>query len=135
MVEELQRAFNVQLEQYDMAAMDLENLARLSISIGLTTLRANPLYLELMQNWHRLPVMGPLDKLEQYMLTMARLYFLQHFHSYPVENLHARLYVLINSTLYTLAHYLSQNHHALREKDVVDALVEMIFRTLSQPPA
>jgi AcrR family transcriptional regulator len=130
MVKELTNAFNFQLDSQNLGELDLENLARLAIAIGLTTLRANPLYLELMQNWHRLPVMGPLDKLEQYMLTVARLYFLQHFQRYPVDNLQAKLYVLINSTLFTLARYLSQDNNALREQDILNALVDMIANTL-----
>ena len=131
MVSDLQRAFNVQLQQHSLGELDLENVARISISIGLSTLRANPLYLELMQNWHRLPVMTPLDKLEQYMLTVARLYFLQHFQSYPVTDLQAKLYVLINSTLFTLARYLSQSNTMLKETEIVDALVTMIRKTLT----
>ncbi|MDF1781733.1 MAG: TetR/AcrR family transcriptional regulator [Alcanivoracaceae bacterium] len=131
MVSDLQRAFNVQLQQHSLGELDLENVARISISIGLGTLRANPLYLELMQNWHRLPVMTPLDKLEQYMLTVARLYFLQHFQSYPITDLQAKLYVLINSTLFTLARYLSQSNTMLKETEIVDALVTMIRNTLT----
>lgn len=133
MVVDLQAAFNRQLQLHDLGALDLPNLARIAISIGLGTLRANPLYLELMQNWHRLPVMAPLDKLEQYMLTVARMYFLQHFQSFPTANLEARLYVLINSTLFTLARYLSQEQALLQERDVVEALVSMIDATLSSP--
>lgn len=131
MVGELTTAFNEQIDAVELGQLDLENLARLAIATGLATMRANPLYQELMRNWHRLPMMGPLDQLEQYMLTVARLYFLQHFHSYPLANLQAKLYVLINSTLFTLARYLGQNNAALREKDVLDALVEMISKTLS----
>ncbi|MBQ0752748.1 MAG: TetR/AcrR family transcriptional regulator [Gammaproteobacteria bacterium] len=130
MVKDLTTAFNFQLDSQNLGELDLENLARIAIAIGLTTLRANPLYLELMQNWHRLPVMGPLDKLEQYMLNVARLYFLQHFQRYPVDNLQAKLYVLINSTLFTLARYLSQDNNALREQDILNALVDMISNTL-----
>jgi len=130
MVSELEQAFNRQLDQSSLGDMDLASMARFAISVGLATLRANPLYLELMQNWHRLPVMAPLDKLEQYMLTVGRLYFLQHFQRYPVSNLQAQLYVLINSTLFTLARYLSQPSPALKERDVVEALVQMICRTL-----
>lgn len=131
MVDELMTAFNQQIDAVELGQLDLENLARLAIATGLDTMRANPLYQELMRNWHRLPMMGPLDQLEQYMLTVARLYFLQHFHSYPLPNLQAKLYVLINSTLFTLARYLGQDNAALRERDVLDALVEMISRTLS----
>lgn len=132
MVSDLQQAFNQQLKHYNLGDLDLPNLARIAIAIGLGTLRANPLHLELMQNWHRLPVTGPMDKLEQYMMTVARLYFIEHFQTYPAENLQAKLYVLINSTLFTLARYLSQPPPVLKEQDIVNALVTMIDTTLSE---
>ena len=133
MVADLQSAFNRQMQLHGLGELDLQSLARTAITLSLATLRANPLHLELMQNWHRLPVMGPLNTLEQYMLTVARMYFLQHFHDFPASNLEARLYVLINSTMFTLARYLSQESPLLQEAEVIEALVLMIDATLRNP--
>ena len=131
MIHEITRTFNRQLGGQDLGQMEIGELARMVIGVGLTALRSNPLYVELLRNWHRLPVMGPLDQLEQYFMTVMRLYFVEHVQTYPVRNLQAKLYVLINSTLFTLARYLSQESPVLREEAVIDALVEMIGSTLA----
>lgn len=130
MIGEITRTFNRRLGGQDLGRMEIGELARLVIGVGLTALRSNPLYVELLRNWHRLPVMGPLDQLENYFMTVMRLYFVEHVQTYPVRNLQAKLYVLINSTLFTLARYLSQESPVLREGAVIDALVEMISATL-----
>ena len=131
MIHQITRTFNRQLGGQDLGQMEIGALARLVIGVGLTALRSNPLYVELLRNWHRLPVMGPLDQLEQYFMTVMRLYFVEHVQTYPVRNLQAKLYVLINSTLFTLARYLGQESPVLREEAVIDALVEMIGATLA----
>ncbi len=131
MIHEITRTFNRRLGGQELGRMEIGELARLVIGVGLAALRSNPLYVELLRNWHRLPVMGPLDQLEQYFMTVMRLYFVEHVQTYPVRNLQAKLYVLINSTLFTLARYLSQESPALKEEAVIDALVEMIAATLT----
>lgn len=131
MIGEITRTFNRQLGDMDLGQLTISELSRLVMGVGLTALRSNPLYVELLRNWHRLPVMGPLDQLEQYFMTVMRLYFVEHVQTYPVKNLQAKLYVLINSTLFTLARYLSQESPVLKERAVLEALAEMIARTLA----
>jgi AcrR family transcriptional regulator len=132
MINEITRTFNRQLGERDLGKLEIGEISRLVMQVGLTALRANPLYVELLRNWHRLPVMGPLDQLEQYFMTVMRLYFVEHVQSYPVKNLQAKLYVLINSNLFTLARYLSQETPVLKEEAVIDALVAMNAATLAQ---
>lgn len=131
LVNDMMRTFNQTLGDMNPGSMALQDLARTAIAIGLAALRSNPIYLELLRNWHRLPVAGPLDQLEQYFMTVGRLYFLEHFRRYPVENLQARLYVMINSTLFTLTRYLGQESPMLKEQAVLDALVDMIAGSLA----
>ena len=137
LVSDVMQTFNRTLGEMNPGSMDLRQLARTAIGIGLGALRSNPLYVELLRNWHRLPVAGPLDQLEQYFMTVGRLYFLEHFQRYPVDNLQARLYVMINSTLFTLTRYLGQESPMLREQAVLDALVDMIAGalTITEPDA
>ena len=129
-IQDVPKQLNRQLGALDPASLDVRSVARLAIRIGLEFLRSDPLYLELARNWDRLPMLRPLDQMEEYFLTAARLYFLQHFREYPVRDLQARLYVLINSTMFTLVRWLSQDSPMLREEDVVEVLVDMIGRTL-----
>lgn len=131
LIRDMTRTFNRTLGELNPGQMDLRELARAAIVTGLAALRSSPLHLELMRNWHRLPVSGPLDQLEQYFMTAGRLYFLEHFQRYPVDNLQARLYVLINSTLFTLTRYLGQESPFLREEAVLDALVDTIAGSMS----
>lgn len=134
MIREVTVTFNRTLGEMNVGAMDMRELAGNAISIGLAALRSNPLYLELIRNWHRLPVMGPIDQLEQYFMTVGRLYFLEHFREYPIENLQARMYVLINSTLFTLARLLGQETPVMREDAVIQALVDTIAAALTPNP-
>ena len=53
------------------------------------------------------PMHRLLDPLEQHMLEAARLYFLRHSGSYPMENLQTRVYVLINSATFTMVRFIS----------------------------
>ncbi len=135
MIQDVPRMFSRQLQGADPGNLDIRSMARMGISIGLDFLRSDPLYLELFRNWDRLPVLRPLDQLEEYFLTAARLYFLQHFRDYPLKDLQARIYVLVNSTMFTVVRYLSQDNPLLREKDVVEVLVDMITRTLEPDTA
>lgn len=127
---EVTRMFNQQLGGVDVQTVDIRTLMTLGLRVGLDFLRSNALYLELIRNWHRLPMHRLLDPIEQYFLVTSRLYLLQHFESYPLGSLQTRLYVLINSTIFTMVRFLSQDSSLLKEADVIDCLAETIALSL-----
>lgn len=124
------RMFTQHLGNTDPQTTDLRSLMKMGLTLGMALLRSNELYIELVRNWHRLPVHRALDPMEQYFLQMSRLYFLQSVKDYPVEHLQTRLYVLINSTIFTAVRFLSQDNPLLKEADVIDCLAETIALSL-----
>jgi AcrR family transcriptional regulator len=121
---------NQQLNLAAAQSIDIRALARLGLTAGLAFLRSNELYPELLRNWHRLPVHRLMDPLEQYFLSASRLYFLQNFREYPIQNLETRIYVLVNSAVFTLLRFLNQQSPFLKEEAIVDFLADTVAMSL-----
>ena len=63
---------------------------------------------------------------------MAQPYFVRHYQDYPIQHLEGKLYVLINSTLLTVARYLqSAPNNAITEKNLAHILSDMIVALLA----
>ena len=122
---DMARMLNTSLPVHEPAS--LREMTANSIRLGLAFLHNDEgLYLELIRNWHRLPTQRVADILQQHFLEVSRLFFLKHYREYPIGNLQVRLFIIINSTMFTLVRLLSQDHSLLREEDVVAGLTEMI---------
>jgi AcrR family transcriptional regulator len=88
-------------------------------------------YLEVWRNWNRLPIQDIANRIEHYMLDNARLYFIQHYQEYPVQDLSIRLFVAYNSTVFTLMRALSVSSPKIDTEVLVKSLAEMIVPYLS----
>ncbi|MDQ8036431.1 MAG: TetR/AcrR family transcriptional regulator [Pedobacter sp.] len=122
------RAEVVQINQ-----LSLHAVASTAIAYGLHLMRSDPVLSELMRNWNRLPVDRLLDPIERLFLAMAQPYFLRNYRDYPVQDLEAKLYVLINSTLFTCIRFLFQENTMIREEVLVRTLADMIVAVLETP--
>lgn len=122
------RAEVVQINQ-----LSLHMVASTAIAYGLHLMRSDPVLSELMRNWNRLPVDRLLDPIERLFLAMAQPYFLRNYRDYPVQDLEAKLYVLINSTLFTCIRFLFQENTMIREEVLVRTLADMIVAVLEAP--
>lgn len=122
------RADVVQINQ-----LPLHAVASTAIAYGLHLMRTDPVLSELMRNWNRLPVDRLLDPIERLFLGMAQPYFLRNYRDFPVQDLEAKLYVLINSTLFTSIRFLFQENTMLREEVLVRTLADMIVAVLEAP--
>lgn len=124
-VADLTRLLDTQAGQA--ARMSLREIVQGTIRLTLSFMHSEEgLYLELARNWHRLPVNRVADVMEQYILETSRLYFLQHQLDYPIRDLPLRLFIIYNSTLFTLMRLMSQNPGRLDHDAVVDGLTDMI---------
>ena len=85
---------------------------------------------EMIRHWSRVPIHKLLDPLERAFLVAAQPYFLKHYSNYPIHNLETKLYVLINSTIFTAIRYAIQDESMIEEKELVETLADMIVRTL-----
>ena len=112
----------------------LLGLVSVAIRFGFATLHSQDgLYLELVRNWHRLPTQKVADVLQQHFLELARLYFLKHYREYPIADLQVRLFIITNSTLFTLVRQVSQQSAWVTEDAVAEGLIDMITGYLLGP--
>lgn len=128
------RAFRQQGRLVDINTMSLRQVARTTIRFGIASIRNDALTSEIIRNWSRVPIQKLLDPMEQAFLVSAQPYFLKNYRDYPIHNLETKLYVLINSTLFTTIRYLIQEDTMIEETDLVDTLTDMIVRTLEPDP-
>ena len=50
----------------------------------------------------------------------------KHYREHPIQNLQVRLFIIINSTLFTTVRLLSQDNPFLNEEEVIQGLTDMI---------
>ncbi|RLT93965.1 TetR/AcrR family transcriptional regulator [Ketobacter sp.] len=130
MGEQAGRRFRQQAKKVDIDTMNLQQVALSAIQFGIYSIRRDPLTYEMIRNWSRVPIHKLLDPLEQAFLVAAQPYFLKHYSNYPVHNLETKLYVVINSTIFTAIRYVIQDDSMIEEKELVATLSDMIVRTL-----
>lgn len=112
---------------------DLEEMVSMAIRLGFALLDSdNKLYLELASNWQRLPTQRVADVLQQHIFELARMYFLKNYQHYPIENLQVKVFIIANSTIFTMVRFISENHAMLPEDDVAEGLIQMITGYLRQ---
>ncbi len=124
------KMFSAQLRTVAGQDVDIRSMSKLALTLGLAFLRSNDLYPELIRNWHRIPVHRLFDPIEQYFVNAGRAYLLQHSERYTLTKLQTRLYVLINSTIFTMIRFLSEDNPLLREEDVIDCLADTVASAL-----
>lgn len=112
----------------------VDQLVDNAIRFGFEALHSRDgLYLELTQNWHRLPTNLLVDVLQQYFLELSRMYFLRRHRDYPIPNLDVRIFIVTNSVLFTMIRYFSQGVGVIREKELARELTRMVSSYLLMP--
>ena len=122
--------FRANANRIDFTRFALRDVTKTGLTLGIQMIRNDPLMLELVRNWNLVPVHRLLDPLEQFFTVMAQPYFLRNRHDYPVKHLEAKLYVLINSSLFTSIRYLLQDPPPISEKAFINAMTDMIVALL-----
>lgn len=130
---DISKVFRERAERVDIKRLGLREVVWFAISFGVQNIRTDPLVSEIVKNWNRLPIDKLLDPLEQFFLVMAQPYFLSNYQNYPIQNLEAKLYVLINSTLFTAIRYIHQQNPMVKEAQLIDTLTDMIVNLLEAP--
>lgn len=107
--------------------LPLTELTRNAIRTALTLLHSNEgLYLELIRNWYRLPTHKVVDVLQQFFLELTRMYFSKHHREWVLDNLHVKVFIIVNSTIFTVVRFLSDEPPFIREEQLVEELTQMI---------
>lgn len=105
----------------------LRDMISAAIHFGFALLSSDEgLYVELVKNWHRLPTQKVADALQQHFLELARVYFIKHYREHPIENLQVRTFIIVNSTLFTMVRFISQDNPLVRQEDVAEGLIQMV---------
>lgn len=108
-------------------ATSLRDMVGMAIRFGFSMMHSsNGLYLELTRNWHRMPTRRVADVLQQHFLELARVYFLKHYREHPIENLQVRIFIIANSTLFTMVRLVSEENAMIKEDAVAEGLTQMI---------
>jgi AcrR family transcriptional regulator len=111
----------------------LEEIVKQSIQYGFSLLRQSAgLYLEIVKNWHRLPMQKMVDVMQSFSLDFGRLFFTKHYQTHSIQNLHVKFFIIVNSTLFTMMQYISGNNALITQDEVINELTDMIVRYLQQ---
>lgn len=100
-------------------------LIRGALTLGLGMARANPVVHELARHPKYLFGSQGMRTLENQMQLVATAYFRHHFRSYPIENLHTRLYIVSISAFTIIARHLSEQTPLIRDDQLIEAMVLM----------
>lgn len=113
----------------------MRELIATSVRFGVALLDSSQgVYLELVRNWHRLPTEKVADALQQHFMEATHSYLLKHHRTLRVENLQAKVFIIVNSTLFTLVRLISQDNPLLTKELIADELIEMITRYMEPAP-
>ncbi|HET8705797.1 MAG TPA: TetR/AcrR family transcriptional regulator [Pseudomonadales bacterium] len=124
--------FNRQLSSVETQTIDVRALSKLALMLSLAFLRSNDLYPELIRNWHRLPIHRLFDPIVQYLANLARTYLLQHTDKYSLDHLQTKLYVIINSVIFTMIRFLREDNPLLKEEEIIECLANMVELVLRE---
>lgn len=105
----------------------LRDTVRSTIQFGFALLNSSDgLYLELVRNWHRLPTEIVMNTLQQHFMDISRVYFLKNYHMHQIEDLHVRIFIIANSTMFTMVRFIAQESALLSQEEITDGLVNMV---------
>ncbi len=88
------------------------------------------LYLRVLRHWPQLDVLPGMDILEQKLLSVLSLYAAQRPAPQAAAHLPARLYLLVNSVLFTLVRYISHPSPLVSREALIEAFSELVARAL-----
>ena len=108
------------------AQADLMTLIRLSIQFGFDTLNKNQFYVEVIRHWHTLPQNKATDVMLQHFFDLGQQLLLKHQQRLALNNLNTKLFVIINSTMYTMMRYIGLRPSLISQHDIENELTQMI---------
>lgn len=109
---------------------DLRKAALQSLKIAIAVMKSDPLYPELARNIHRIPAQRLINPVEQFLLSSGRAFIQSRHQEIQEKELRTKLFVLINSCLFTIIRFISQDDPFLKEDSIVECLADMISDTL-----
>lgn len=111
--------------------MSLEELIPLSIQFGFDMMKADGgFFIEVLKHWHRYINSEAAQIVEQHFLEVGIYVFNQFFQHWNFEMLKNKSFVIINSTLFTMMRYASNDNFLISEQQLQKELTLMILAYL-----
>lgn len=105
----------------------LETLISTAINFGFEALNNNQFYVEVIRHWHNFPQTRATDVMQQHIFDLGQQVLLKYHQHLDLNNLSTKLFIIINSTMYTMMRYISLEHSLMRQNEIVDELKLMIL--------
>ena len=114
--------------------LNLEEIVPLSIQFGFDMMKADGgFFMEILKSWHGYNNSEAAQILEKHFYEVGLYVFSRFFKDWSFEILKNKSFVIINSTLFTMMRYVSNNNFLISEQQLKKELSLMIVAYLQQP--
>ena len=111
---------------------NIQEIISLSIEFGFTVLKSDQgFFIEILKNWHEYNHSEAAQVLQQHFFEVGMYLFNRYYQTWSFETLKHKSFVIINSTLFTMMRYVSQDNFLIEEQRLKKELVLMIVAYLN----
>ena len=115
------------------AQLSIQEIIPLSIQFGFDVMRAESgFFIEVLKHWHDYNNSEAAQILEKHFFELGMYLFNRFYRHWDFETLKHKSFVIINSTLFTMMRYVSNNGFLISEQQLRDELSNMILAYLAQ---
>ena len=115
------------------AQLSIQEIIPLSIQFGFDVMRAESgFFIEVLKHWHGYNNSEAAQILEKHFFELGMYLFNRFYRHWDFETLKNKSFVIINSTLFTMMRYVSNNSFLISEQQLRDELSNMILAYLAQ---
>lgn len=113
--------------------LSIQEIIPLSIQFGFDVMRAESgFFIEVLKHWHGYNHSEAAQILEKHFFEVGMYLFNRFYRHWDFETLKHKSFVIINSTLFTMMRYVSNNSFLISEQQLRDELSSMILAYLAQ---
>ena len=113
--------------------LSIQEIIPLSIQFGFDVMRAESgFFIEVLKHWHGYNNSEAAQILEKHFFEVGMYLFNRFYRHWDFETLKHKSFVIINSTLFTMMRYVSNNSFLISEQQLRDELSNMILAYLAQ---
>jgi len=113
--------------------LSIQEIIPLSIQFGFDVMRAERgFFIEVLKHWHGYNHSEAAQILEKHFFELGMYLFNRFYRHWDFETLKHKSFVIINSTLFTMMRYVSNNSFLISEQQLRDELSNMILAYLAQ---
>lgn len=113
--------------------LSIQEIIPLSIQFGFDMMRAESgFFIEVLKHWHGYNHSEAAQILEKHFFELGMYLFNRFYRHWDFETLKHKSFVIINSTLFTMMRYVSNNSFLISEQQLRDELSNMILAYLAQ---